>query len=504
MKTQILQLEPHDDVISARDKMGWGQTARVLLVWPNRGQILTRRVDLELLLRHSRSLGGQLALVTRDPDVRYHAKQIGIHVFKTVSQAQQTRWQRPHRRRIRPLRHVTPAQVLSSPPPGRSAPLIPLSIPSRLGLFTLGVLAFLAIVAVLLPSAEIHLEPETEIQEITIPVQADLAVDRVNLSGLIPIQPVTVVVEGRDSLEPTGKTQMPENRARGEVRFTNLTDREIDVPAGTVVSTPGSTLRFTTDRSAQVPAGAGESSDLPVTALAPGSVANLPADRVRAIEGPLGLSLTVTNPRPLRGGTDRTTPAPTPLDRTRLANRLLVTLQDSARAEVQALMETDDLLLTPTPTRSQTLEEIYDPPESGPASLLSLTLRLEFQALMISGQDLQQLAITALDANLPEGYVPQPSSLKIEHLTTPTIEAGPSVEWQMQATRALQARLAEPQATSMALGLPPAQASQRLLASLPLNNSPTIQLTPTWWPRLPFLPFRIHISISPMAEPTIP
>ena len=92
MKTQILQLEPHDDVISARDKMGWGQTARVLLVWPNRGQILTRRVDLELLLRHSRSLGGQLALVTRDPDVRYHAKRIGIHVFKSVRQAQHTRW----------------------------------------------------------------------------------------------------------------------------------------------------------------------------------------------------------------------------------------------------------------------------------------------------------------------------------------------------------------------------------------------------------------------------
>ncbi|HEX6305246.1 MAG TPA: baseplate J/gp47 family protein [Anaerolineales bacterium] len=494
MKTQILQLEPHDDVISARDKMGWGQTARVLLVWPNRGRILTRRIDLELLLRHSHSLGGQLALVTRDPDVRYHAKQIGIHVFKTVRQAQQTRWQRPHRRRLRPLRHITPSEVLSSPPPGRSAALIPLSNLGRLGLFSLGVLALLSIVAVLLPGAEIRLDPKIRIQEITIPVQANLAVERVNLSGLIPIQPVTVVVEGRDSLEPTGNTQVPENRARGEVRFTNLTDREISIPAGTVVSTPGSTLRFTTDRSAKVPAGAGESSDLPVTALAPGSLANLPADRIKAIEGPLGLSLTVTNLRPLRGGTERTTPAPTPLDRTRLANRLLATLQDSARAEVQALMETNDLLLTPSLTRSQTLEEVYDPPQSGPASLLSLTLRLEFQALIISGEDLQQLANTALDANLPEGYVPQSSSLNIEHLSTPTIEAGSRVGWEMKASRALQAQLAEPHAASMTLGLPPAQASQRLLASFPLNNPPTIQLTPPWWPRLPFLPFRIHVS----------
>lgn len=494
MKTQILQLEPHDDFISARDKMGWGQTARVLLVWPNRGRVLTRRLDLEMLLRHSRSSGGQLALVTRDPDVRYHAKQIGIHVFKTVPQAQQTRWQRPHRHRLRPLRDVTPSQVLSSPPPRRSAALISLSTPGRLGLFSLGVLALLSIVAVLLPSAEIRLDPRTEIQEITIPVQADQGVERVNLSGLVPIQSVTVVVEGRDSLEPTGETQVPENRARGEVRFTNLTDREVSIPAGTVVSTSGSTLRFTIDRSANVPAGAGESSDLPVTALAPGSLGNLPAGRIKAIEGPLGLSLTVTNPRPMRGGTDRNTPAPTPLDRTRLANQLLATLKDSARAEFQARMEKDDLLLTPTPIRSQTLEEIYDPPESGPASLLTLTLRLEFQALIISGTDLQQLANSALDANLPQGYAAQPSSLKIEHLTTPKMEAGSRIDWKMKASRSLQAQLAESQATSMTLGLPPAQANQRLLAALPLDNPPTIRLTPHWWPRLPFLPFRIHVS----------
>src|SRR4030067_243371 len=36
MKTQILRLDPHDDVISTRDKMNWGQTGRVLLVCAKR------------------------------------------------------------------------------------------------------------------------------------------------------------------------------------------------------------------------------------------------------------------------------------------------------------------------------------------------------------------------------------------------------------------------------------------------------------------------------------
>ena len=35
MKEQILHLDAHDDFISARDKMGWAQTGRVLLVWPD-------------------------------------------------------------------------------------------------------------------------------------------------------------------------------------------------------------------------------------------------------------------------------------------------------------------------------------------------------------------------------------------------------------------------------------------------------------------------------------
>ena len=66
MKTQILQLESHDDAISTRDKMGWGQTRRVLLIWPARGRVLTRQLDLILLLRHSLTLGVQLALVMDD------------------------------------------------------------------------------------------------------------------------------------------------------------------------------------------------------------------------------------------------------------------------------------------------------------------------------------------------------------------------------------------------------------------------------------------------------
>jgi hypothetical protein len=65
----------------------------------------------------------------------------------------------------------------------------------------------------------------------------------------------------------------------------------------------------------------------------------------------------------------------------------------------------------------------------------------------------------------------------------------------MTASRVLHAQLAEPQAVSAVLGLPPAQAAQRLATGLPLAGPPHIDLVPSWWPRLPLLPFRINIIV---------
>ena len=104
MKTQIIHLEPHDDVISARDKMDWGQTGRILLVWPERGSVLTRRLDLVLLKRHSAFLGAQLAIMTSDADVLFHARRLAIPVFKNLRQAQRSHWRVERRFRSRTYR----------------------------------------------------------------------------------------------------------------------------------------------------------------------------------------------------------------------------------------------------------------------------------------------------------------------------------------------------------------------------------------------------------------
>lgn len=492
MKTQILQIEPHDDAISTRDKMGWSQTSRILLVWPARGRVLSRRLDLVLLLRHSQALGAQLALVVSDPEVRYQASRLGISTFRSVQAAQKARWKRPLGRRVTNGASRLAARLALSSHRQLSTSR-PLTIRARLGFFSLGVLAVLSMAAVLFPGAEIRLSPARRVQEVTFSARADPSIAQVHRSGLVPVQARSVVVEGRDQLQPSGTARVPDQKAYGEVVFTNLTDKALTIPAGTEVSAGRSGMRYATSRDGRLPAGPGETLSLPVSATLPGSAGNLAAGRIQAILGPLSTELTVTNPAPIQGGSERTTPAPTAQDRDQLHNRLLATLQDSAREEIRQSLKPGDRLLNPGLTLKTTLEENFIPSGTEPTYLLELSMRLEFQALVLSADDLQTLANLVLDANLPAGYEKTSQQVEIDLIGPPEIMGEGGARLQLRASRAIRASLSPAQAINLALGLSPSGAMERLSAALPLEAPPQISLWPAWWPRLPIVPLRITV-----------
>src|ERR1044071_8396498 len=111
MKTQIITLESHDDLISVRDRMSWAKTPRILLVWPKYEKVTLRQVDLKVLQRHALSLGAQLGLVTRTRRVRADAEALRIPVFESTGQAQRLAWPKPRRTRTR-LTHRAPRKDL--------------------------------------------------------------------------------------------------------------------------------------------------------------------------------------------------------------------------------------------------------------------------------------------------------------------------------------------------------------------------------------------------------
>jgi len=502
MKTQILRLDEHDDLISTRDKMNWGQTGRILLVWPEHQRVLRRRVDLVLLQRHAGSLGAQLALVVTDPVVRFHAKTLALPIFKSLRQAQSAHWRVERRQR----RLRAPAPVLPSPRTPEelealwqsahpSTPAWMISPAFRVSVFTLGVLAVLALAAVLLPGAEVKLSPKTIPQQLDLTVRARADQDSPNLSGVLPARPVTVIVEGRENRESGGVARVPDRAARGSVVFTNLSDREVQLPAGLVLRTlDNPSIRFATQLAGEISAGPGISITLGVEALTPGTGGNLPAGSLTAIEGSLGLDVAATNPAPTRGGTNREVPLPTQADRALLYQNLEAALRQSAMEELSAQLEPGDLLFTPTLTVTQVLDLEYTPPDDQPSGQIELNLRLEYQAYHASQQDLEALAGVILDANLPKGYQVLADSLNVEAATPPVVESPGVIRWQMTARRTLQASIPSTQVVNLLLGLPPDEAAARLKDKLPLQGSPSIRMVPPWWPRLPILPFRIQVT----------
>jgi hypothetical protein len=491
MKTTLIHLESHDNLVSIRDRMSWAKTPRILLVWPRRGKVDVRPLDLTLLRRHAQTLGAELGLVSRDAGIWWAARGQKIPCFRTSKQAQVKVWQvapafafpKPARLDLRALRADLPGD------PYR------LNLPARLGVFSTGVLAVLLVLMLFLPSAEIDITPPIREQTVTLPVVARADTAQVYLSGEIPIRRRAMDVQAGASTPVTGWGSLPGEKAEVLLEFRNLTDEAVTIPAGTIVLTREiAPQTFETLARVVVPA----ESDDPVTvsarALVGGLAGNVAEDAIIAFQGPLGLSLSVRNPEPAAGGSDRRGPIVTDQDRERLKADLLKKLSQQARAQISAELNPGDLLLDDSVKLVEILHEQFDLPPGAPADTLSLSLRARFEAVYAAESDLRQLAAFALDAALPPGYAARPATLTVKSASPPVWDEDGLARWQLQAARSIQLQVAPAEALTLVQGRTPRQAASLLTERFDLALPPKITARPVWWPWLPMLPFRISFA----------
>ena len=497
MKTQVIQLDRHDDVISIRDKMSWTKVARILLVFPRRTRIRLRALDLHLLYRHAVLLGAQLAIVTRSADIRRAAQDEGLPVFRVVTTAQRKTWEKQHspekpRRRAAPidLWHLR-SEIYSKEAHWRNLSGV------RIPFFTLAVLAVLVLILLFIPSATIRLTPTTHLQGLTISVSASPKVGTVNLTGSIPAHLTSTIVQKMKTAAVTGSVAIPVLKATGKVRFRNLTSGAVEIPAGTILRTTGNPpVRFATTMDAVMSAPAGKVLELPVQAVAGGASGNLPADALVAIEGDLGASLAVTNPVPMTGGTDREVPAPSTGDRTHLHDALQAEILSECKTTIQKNLSAGDLYFPDTLIISQVISEAYFPAANQTGDTLSLTLNLQCQLQYASAADINTLAEMAMDVNIPKGFEPTQDGVIASVAGVPKTDTDGITHWEMKAQRLLRSRLEWQVSMQLAQGHRPAEVARRLADALPLAASPEIKINPPWWPWLPVFPFRITVLIS--------
>ncbi|HEX9838690.1 MAG TPA: baseplate J/gp47 family protein [Anaerolineales bacterium] len=493
MKTQIIMLESHDDLISVRDRLSWAKTPRILLVWPKYEKVTLRQVDLKVLQRHALSLGAQLGLVTRARRVREDAEALGIPVFVSTGQAQRLAWPKPRRRRWprraprKDLREKR-ARAQAGEAAWRATPAV------RVGSFTFGVVSVLILVAMFIPRAQVTLQPESRVQSVVLPVSASPAVESVFITGSIPARKLRTVVEGEQTIPVTGQGVIPQSKSKGVALFRNLTQQAITVPSGTVIrSADAERIRFVTTRDGIVKAGVGETLELSIEAIEGGLAGNIEAEMVNAVEGRLGLLLSVTNPEPLKGGRELASVQASDADRKRAKNLLMKKLESDARAGLTEKIVAGDVLIEDTFAVSQILAEDYDPPAGAVGTTLTLSMQVEYSVLYASASDLTELAALALNASLPSGFSPASEVITVEPVTKPLSSANGSTRWSVRAERKIVQQVNAGQVSQMIQGYGLHTAQTQLEKSFPLAGSLKIDLSPSWWPWVPIVPFRISV-----------
>jgi len=495
MKTQIITLESHDDLISVRDRMSWAKSPRILLVWPKYEKIMLRPVDLRALQHHAKYLGADLGLVTHRSDVKRDAQGFHIPVFDSTASAQREPW--PERRlknRRGPRAEHPNLRSMQAEARVREAGWRS-NLFARTGFFAVGVLAVLTVAALFVPRAAIKLTPITQQQSVTIPVTASDSIPSVLITGSIPAYDINVTVTNSQPAVIASEALVAKFKAKGIAHFKNLTQLVVSIPSGTVVYSAGqNAIRFVTMNNTHLEAKANSFVEVPIQAVRAGEAGNLPANSIKGIEGNLSLSVSVTNLEPTTGGADESAIAATDDDRKRVRDALVASLNQQAQKEIISSIGAKDVLLVNTLKMGQVLEETYDPPAGEPGPLLKLTMRVEYSAQYVKSDDLTQLAESALNASVPDGFVASPSTLIFHPLAGATFDQSGMSHFDLQVEQVLMRRVEPMQVILLSRGLSPNVATQTLLAKLPLAGAPQIDLSPSWWPWMPLIPFRIDVK----------
>lgn len=497
MKTQILQLERHDDSASVIDKVQGNKASRVLLVWPKHGRLFTRLLDLLLIQRAVRDAGAQLALVTWDEDVLDHAQNLGIPVFRSARVAEQIPWRRQRAKWVFAARDLRARADVENKKPGTKAARWQgrWGTVGRWSVFGLGVASILVLALFIIPQVTVHVSLQTEEQWQVLEIWAHPALTQINLSGGIPAKVLQTSIERQASTKTSGTILIPDQFARGVVQFTNLTDRPIDILAGTIVENfQQPPIQFRTTRDAYLIGKPGSTTQVSVLAIQAGSQGNLEAGQIRAVVGAPGMSISVQNPERTTGGGDIASASAEKADLEGLRNRLIAEMKENARKDMEKDLPAQSHLLLESLRLVKIQEETVDPAAGLPAEEVRMVIRAEFQAWSIRAEDLESLAQAVLDGVVETDKVPVTGSLQITTLKAPVLTDN-QIRWQIKISRQVRKRLDSQAFIEHVAGKRPVDALRNLENTPGLTAAPIIELKPNWWPVLPLLPARMQVEV---------
>jgi hypothetical protein len=286
---------------------------------------------------------------------------------------------------------------------------------------------------------------------------------------------------------------VPKTKATGVARFTNSSSDEVLIPAGTVVTT-NTLIRFATVNEVRLPGGVDEIVEVKIEAVEAGENGNVGADTITIIEGTLGLSVKVTNPKPTTGGANEDVIGSTEEDRETLKEQTINDLRLTAEEQMRANLGEDDLLIADTLKLAGVQNEEYDPPAGEPGAELTLSIQAEFTANYILAEDLRTLASSAVTAAIPQGFSPN-GEMTFSPLEIPFTDSTGITRFPLQASQATLRKVDINQVFNLIRGREAKKAALAVKETLSLQNEPQIIIKPSWWKWLPLIPFNISVEV---------
>ncbi len=494
MKTSVIQLENYDELASIQDKLTWHAGQRLILVWPKKDRIINNPLELELLKRKATDSGSSLALVTHLEVIKEWAADVKIPVFPSIPAAEKAEWAfESWRQELSPKsikgrvalidqKASLPAERVNRKP-GKAQSLLAM---------LLSLFAFIVLLLVLLPKAEITYFPKMQVQQVEVKIKVSPIYSGFSASGNVPASLSKIDVSGELSMPSSGKTAIPDAKAGGRVTFTNLTGSKVTIPEGTLLFTsdPQQT-QFVTLETVIVPDEVDGTVEAPVQALQAGEVGNLAAGSIVSLSGSAGALVRVTNASDFSGGTDLETPSPDANDYAALKELLIDELKNQAIAQLQAGLPAGTQLIPSSLAVEGIKEEKQLNAVGEPWDEARLQMTIELSVLTYQEADLNSIARTILDANLPKGYYPFENSLVQRQISEIELDEVNQATWTMKAYRNLIPEWDQEKASQALSGMKKAEAVQ-YFSELFLQEEPArFKMIFERWPWMPYLPTQI-------------
>jgi Baseplate J-like protein len=518
--SELLYLEPDDEITAVVRRIRASAAERIVLVASGRSKATSSAIALRLLARVAADEQRMVVLVA-DPVARALAAEAGLAAFTTVAEANAEGavpepTPTPHRATIRVIRDAEPSaplepaarstpgdetQAVSLPAPAPTPPRRRSNGPrgvwraSRRATLLLAAVAVIALAALaaILPAAAVTIAPATQAIG---PRQYSVEPE---VHG-----PDEVSLQSTKSGQATGEhlEQVP---ATGTVTFFNWNgpSGRVTVPAGTVVSGGGASFRTVAE--VVVPGGhfaggpieSGEA-DVAVTAVAGGPGGNVAARVIDTVEtaavaaalsGPFGITPVVGNAAPTTGGDEVRHVVIEQAD----VNAVVAAIQGDLRSQIAARIAANPERVYPEAASDLgTVNVPGDLVGTEDQETFQLSGSYRFSRSYVQKDEIETAAAAALEADaaaVPATLTLVTSSIEVSWGTAQQVGGTIRVPVTVSARASAQVDLGA--VRQRILGMTPAEARTEL-ADL---GSVGVELWPGWVDRIPRLDWRVSVEI---------